>query len=58
MAKKVRRTNRPGRESARAVRRQEFARVERDLEIQFRRIAQIQAELDEIKRAIARHPKD
>ena len=34
--------------------RQEFARVERDLEIQFRRIAQIQAELDDLRRAIAK----
>jgi len=56
MKKKTRRRARGPRRSApgSAVSRQEFARVQRDLEIQFRRIAQIQAELDDLRRAIAR----
>ena len=57
MTKKARRPRRrttgvPG------PRRNDLARMERDLEIQFRRIAQIQAELDDGKRVIAKRNVD
>ena len=48
MTKKARRPRRVRRPSA------QLARVQKELEIQFRRIAQMQAELDEIKRAMAK----
>jgi hypothetical protein len=50
MTKKAHRPSRRSRPRPPAA----LARVQKDLEIQFRRIAQMQAELDEIKRTIAK----
>ncbi|HYM25315.1 MAG TPA: hypothetical protein VEU08_18990 [Vicinamibacterales bacterium] len=61
MAKKTRRHRTRKRRASRTdagPSRTEFARVQRDLEIQFRRIAQMQAELDEIKRALSRRSSE